>query len=98
MADDLCPAIDVWQPADRAPGDKHHVEGGRFWDRGRRIIEVRLDEARPFGKPQFTGKLTRGVDSGCREVQSDDRSTASCQLQAVGAEMTLQVQDAAALD
>src|SRR6266851_7374082 len=98
MADDLCPAIDVRQPADRAPRDKHHVEGCHVRDRGRRIIEVRLHEARPFGKPQLIGKLPRGVDSGCREVQSDNRRTALCKLQAVGAEMTLQVQDVAALD
>src|ERR1700730_9500817 len=98
MADDLCPAIDVRQPADRAPRDKHHVEGCHVRDRGRRIIAVRLHEARPFGKPQFIGKLPRGVDSGCREVQSDDLGTALCKLQAVGAEMTLQMQDAAAID
>ena len=98
MADDLCATIDVREPDDRAPCDKHHVEGCRFGDRGRRIIEVRLHEARPFGKPQFIGKLTGGIDSECREVQSDDRGTALSKLQAVGAEMTLQVQDAAAID
>jgi hypothetical protein len=52
-----------------------------------RVLEVEADRV-----------VTGGVDSECREVQSDDRGTALCKLQAVGAEMTLQVQDAAAID
>jgi hypothetical protein len=57
-----------------------------------------LHEARPIGEAEFVGKPARGVDRRCREVKSDDGGAALGQFQAVGAEMTLRVQDTAALD
>jgi len=53
---------------------------------------------RPIGKAELAGKPTSGIDGGCREVQSDDRGAALRKSQGVGAEMALQVQDAAAGD
>ena len=47
--------IDVRQPDNRAPRNKHHVKCCRFGDRGRRVVKVRLHEPRslPDGKPGF---------------------------------------------
>src|ERR1700730_18366053 len=98
MADDLRPSVDIRQPGDGTPGDEHHVEGCRLGDRRRCVVEVRMHEACSIGEAQLAGKPARGVDCRCREVQPDDRGAALRQFQAVGAEMTLQVQNAVAID
>src|SRR5260370_29681954 len=98
MADDLRPAADVRQPGDRAPGDEHHVERRSAGDCRRCVIEICLNEARTIGEAQLACKLTRGLDRRSREIQSHGGRAPLYELQAVRAEMALQVQDMPALN
>ena len=92
------PAADVGQPVDRAPGDEHAIERRGLRNRRRRIVQVRLDEARPPGEPELGRQRARGRDRGLREVEAHHVRAQLRERQAAAAEVALQMEHAQPLD
>ena len=70
----------------------------RAGDCRRGVIEICLNEACTIGEAQLACKLTRGLDRRGREIQSHNGRSALYELQAVRAEMALQMQDIPAVN
>jgi hypothetical protein len=95
---DLCPAPDVGQPVDGAPGHEHEVERAGLGDGCWRIVQIRLDEPRTLGQPQLRCQPSGSGDRGSGEIEADDPRPALRQDQSVAAKVALQMQDAAVRD
>ena len=87
------PAVEVGQPAERAPGDKGEIETPGLADRVRRVVEVAFDEAGALLQPELGRESARGGDGGRREVDPDHRRAALRERERVGAEVALEVDD-----
>ena len=81
---------------DRAPGHVDEIERLRLGDRGRRVIDIRFDEARPGLQAKLLRQLPRRVDGWSGEIEAYDIGAALRQRQRVHAEVALQVQHAQA--
>src|SRR5215468_10807843 len=92
FGNDLAPATDVRQPADRAPGDVGHVEGSGIGDRRNRVVKIGLDKSRPVSESEFRSQGARRFNRRAGEVEAHYRGGAMLeQLQGVRTEMALQV-------
>ena len=92
LRDDFGPAPYVGQPAGDAPARIDQVERRRLGDGGRRVVEIRLDEARAVGKAELARESARRIDRRAGEIEPDHAGAALGEAERVGAEMALQVQ------
>ena len=81
-----------------APQVTNTMSSRRAGDCRRGVIEICLNEACTIGEAQLACKLTRGLDRRGREIQSHNGRSALYELQAVRAEMALQMQDIPAVN
>src|SRR5882724_6896432 len=98
MSSDLRPALDVRQPVNRSPSDVDQIEGLRFGNGGRRVIQIGTHEAGALSQAKLLSTAPSRIDGARREIQTHHFRAALSQCQRVGTEMALEMQHALACD